>query len=317
MKKKVLFGILMFLALIVAFAFRLIENYGLYVFDLFVGACCILCSLEFSKLLVKRDILVSQMASGLYPSLMFAIHMFFFMFSSDILLYLILQLSGLLFAFILTFIIYLCLNTKEILLYLKENKISKFKYAIIISLKTFLTFIYPSFLLLSLMILNRIDLFNFSKLTSSNGYLSWISLVIAFVIPIISDTFAMLGGMFLKGKKLCEKISPKKTVSGSVTALVLTSATMGALYFCLISIPALENLISILNFKLWNFMLLGFLGSAISQAGDLFESYLKRKANVKDSGNIFPGHGGFLDRLDSHIFNAPFVLLFIILTIII
>ena len=54
----------------------------------------------------------------------------------------------------------------------------------------------------------------------------------------------------------------------------------------------------------------------ICQLGDIFESYLKRKANIKDSGNIFPGHGGFLDRFDSHIFNAPFILIFFSLLII-
>ena len=58
---------------------------------------------------------------------------------------------------------------------------------------------------------------------------------------------------------------------------------------------------------LWKVAIISFLGSLLGQCGDLFESYLKRNAKVKDSGKIMPGHGGMLDRFDSHIFVAPFI----------
>ena len=61
--------------------------------------------------------------------------------------------------------------------------------------------------------------------------------------------------------------------------------------------------------SIWKLMIIVFLGSVVSQFGDIFESYLKRKANVKDSGRILPGHGGILDRFDSYIFVAPYILL--------
>lgn len=317
MKKRILVSIIMLVALVAAFAFRLIDIYGAYIFDLFIGALCIFCSLEFSKLLSKMEKPVSQLASGLYPSFMFAGHMFFFVFDLKIYYYAIIQLSILIFAFLVTFLVYLFLNTKDVLLYIKEKKLSRFKFALTISFNSLLTFIYPSLFLLCLMILNRIDMFDSKSIALFAGNLGWIVLTIAFLIPILTDTFAMLGGRALKGPKLCKKISPNKTISGSVVSVLLTSLVVGALYFCFTAITPIASAVKNSNINLWSLIAVGFVGSIVCQLGDLFESFLKRKANVKDSGNVFPGHGGFLDRLDSHIFNAPFVLIFTILTIII
>lgn len=317
MKKRVVVGLILIVALVAAFAFRLIETYGLYIFDLFIGAICIFCAIEASNLLSKCGNPTCQIAAGLYPSFMFAGHMFYFIFSLDIYVYIIIQLSILLVAFSIVFISYLFINSKETILYKKQNNIGRFKLALLISSKTFLTFIYPSFMLLCLMILNRIDAFGGSNILLFGGNLGWILLAAAFMIPIFSDTFAMLGGMAFKGPKLCKKISPNKTISGSVTSILATSLLMGGYYYLLTAFSSINSALAGAGVAVWMFAVLGFFGSIVCQAGDLFESKLKRRANVKDSGNIFPGHGGFLDRLDSHIFNAPFVLIFAILAIII
>ena len=316
MKKRVVVGLILFAALAAAFAFRLIETYGLYIFDLFVGAICIFCAIEASNLLSKCGKPTCQIAAGLYPSFMFAGHMFYFIFSLDIYVYIIIQLSILLAAFLIVFISYLFINPKQVVLYKKHN-IGRLKKALLISSKTFLTFIYPTFMLLSLMVLNRIDEFGGGNISLFGGNLGWVLLAAAFMIPIFSDTFAMLGGMAFKGPKLCKKISPNKTISGSVTSILATSLLMGGYYYLLTAFTKIDAALSACGLSFWAFAVLGFFGSIVCQAGDLFESKLKRRANVKDSGSVFPGHGGFLDRLDSHIFNAPFVLIFAILAIII
>jgi phosphatidate cytidylyltransferase len=109
---------------------------------------------------------------------------------------------------------------------------------------------------------------------------------------ISSDIGGLVFGKIFKGKKLT-KISPNKTISGSIGSFIFSILTM-LIFF---SINDLTNL----NL----FFLLTIVISTTSQLGDLFFSYLKRKANVKDTGNILPGHGGFLDRLDGIFFAVP------------
>ena len=125
-----------------------------------------------------------------------------------------------------------------------------------------------------------------------------IYLLYSVLISILSDIGGLIIGKTFKGKKLT-KISPNKTISGSI----------GSFIFSLFLIPFFyENLI---DNSLLSLTLITILISMISQLGDLFISFLKRKAKVKDTSNILPGHGGFLDRVDGIIFAIPIgILLF-------
>ena len=117
--------------------------------------------------------------------------------------------------------------------------------------------------------------------------------IYSLLVAITSDIGGMVFGKFFKGKKLA-KISPKKTISGSI----------GAFVFSILLIFIFNK-----NFENYVFMKVLFFTvtvSFISQIGDLFISFLKRKANVKDTSDILPGHGGFLDRIDGIIFALPF-----------
>ena len=112
------------------------------------------------------------------------------------------------------------------------------------------------------------------------------------IISIASDLGGYFFGNLLKGKKLT-KISPNKTISGVI----------GAFIFSILIIPIFYNE---LNFISTNFLFVAtIIISLVSQIGDLFISFLKRLAKVKDTGNILPGHGGILDRVDGILFAAP------------
>ena len=126
------------------------------------------------------------------------------------------------------------------------------------------------------------------------------SVILTLIILIwVNDSFAFFVGKNLGKRKLFESISPKKTVEGF----------FGGVLFSLIAAFILSYFCDFLS--LTNLIVISLIASILGTAGDLVESKFKRQANTKDSGTIMPGHGGILDRLDSLLFVAPFVYLYI------
>lgn len=132
----------------------------------------------------------------------------------------------------------------------------------------------------------------------------WLLPIFAFVW--LNDTGAYVFGSLLGKHKLWEEISPKKTKEGTAGG-VFMSALAGVVFYLIF--PTVTTLL--------NWTILAVLVSGFSTFGDLFESYLKRTVGVKDSGNILPGHGGILDRIDSLLFAAIPAYIFINITILI
>ena len=126
-----------------------------------------------------------------------------------------------------------------------------------------------------------------------------IILLAFFVIIWANDVFAYLVGSLIGKHKLCERISPNKSWEGFI----------GGMAGALIAGFVFSQFNSELNLLKW--FLFAFIVAISGTLGDLFESLIKRTVGVKDSGNIMPGHGGFLDRLDSVLFAAPAVLIFL------
>ncbi len=124
----------------------------------------------------------------------------------------------------------------------------------------------------------------------------------------LTDTFAYFCGTLFGRHKLIPKVSPKKTVEGSVGAIVFTVASF-ALYGLLVAS------ITDLTPNYFALIITGLILSILSQIGDLNASFIKRQYGIKDYGKIFPGHGGVLDRFDSVIAIAPLIyLLSLVLT---
>jgi phosphatidate cytidylyltransferase len=115
----------------------------------------------------------------------------------------------------------------------------------------------------------------------------------------INDTMAYLVGSWI-GKTPFSTISPKKTWEGTAGGAFLSIAVVSV---TMILIMPYSNI--------WNWIWLSAIASIVGVMGDLLESKLKRLANMKDSGQLFPGHGGFLDRFDSLLLATPFVWLYV------
>ena len=133
---------------------------------------------------------------------------------------------------------------------------------------------------------------------------SWVFLAIFATFG--SDSAAYFIGKSIGKRKLAPDISPKKTWEGAIAGLVGAAAV--SLLFLL---PTPVQLTAYLNW--WQLIIVGLLVSVFGQLGDLVESLFKRNAGVKDSGNIFPGHGGMLDRMDSIVFAVVVVYYVVIL----
>lgn len=132
--------------------------------------------------------------------------------------------------------------------------------------------------------------------------LSVVLLSMMFVIPLLGDTLAFLVGSRIGGPKLCPAVSPNKTVSGAIAGLV--GSLLGSLAVYGIARLCCSPEVCQLLPGLAAHLVLGILGGVAGQMGDLFASLVKRHCGIKDFSNLFPGHGGMLDRLDSVLFMA-------------
>ncbi len=124
---------------------------------------------------------------------------------------------------------------------------------------------------------------------------------ILFAAVILTDSAAFFTGSLIGKHKLAPKVSPNKTWEGAVGGFAFALIGMLVLYF----LRAKFDWAVLPEWPLYNYLLAGALLSITSQIGDLAESCLKRDAGVKDSGIVFPGHGGVLDRCDGLLFAAP------------
>jgi phosphatidate cytidylyltransferase len=138
-----------------------------------------------------------------------------------------------------------------------------------------------------------------------NQYNSKYLLLFYFINIWSTDTFAMIGGKLLKGPKLAVAISPNKTWSGLIIAIIGASIVS---YFFTTSLNVANNLSEDYQLEGTDLILLSVIIAALGQISDLMISYVKRQFNVKDSGTIIAGHGGVLDRFDSIIITAPILL---------
>lgn len=134
-----------------------------------------------------------------------------------------------------------------------------------------------------------------------DGNYATIFLLSALIFTWVNDSFAYFTGSLIGKHKFVPSISPKKTWEGII----------GGVVFTVISSLIFYKIYPELGINNW--LIISLIISVSSIVGDLFESKLKRKLEVKDSGNIMPGHGGFLDRFDALLFVIPFYTIYLLI----
>ncbi len=303
------------LVLIMA-AFVMLQIVNTFTFDVFTGLVSTLAAVEISNLLTKMGRPNYKSVVIAYPVLVFISFVVMIMLEVEVTYVFLVGIGIMALLFVLSFVVSITLLKKDTVedgFRVSTNmKVSQF--AFYKSSNTLFGMYYPTFLFMFLYFINHITSIGFDKITVNYGAynIGIMGIILAIGIASFSDTFANIFGRMIKGPKLCPKISPNKTISGFCFGL-LGGAVCGVVtYFVFNAIFA--GALTTIGF--WRFMIVGFVGSAVSSVGDLLESYIKRRANVKDASNILRSHGGILDRFDSIALNIPFVFICLLMMLI-
>lgn len=304
MKDKVKMGLILTGCLLLCLV---IQYFSSYVFDFIIFALAFLGTIEFRKIQLKAGCPCFDYCPEIACFLVFVTAFTGALCGLNALTMLIIVIA-------IVVLFYVCLYFGSSLIFSKELKNDPFRDVANLSVKQFAFFktnntisciIYPTIPMLFLYFINHISSIGLATFTANTAGapMGFFAIIMLFAICCLSDTFAMLFGVLIGGKKIFPKISPKKTISGSLFGLL--GGIVGAVATYLVFNAIYPTVFDMVSF--WQFMLIGLVGSFVAQAGDLFESYMKRKAEVKDSGNFFRSHGGVLDRFDSIVFATPYI----------
>lgn len=291
------FFILLFIA-----GFTALREVSVYFFDalaliLMVGSIvemCLACKFSNKK--------VNKVLVFVYPAILACIYIF----TNTFELALLLQVASILLMFIILMAKELITNTivrkrGEI----EQNEAELNKSLLNETKNTLEIMLYPTTLLGFLMGINH-------HFELNVGY---VGIIMVFAISMFTDVFAYLFGSLLKGPKMAPEISPKKSISGMIFGAIGGMLAAGLGYLLFVHFGLIGNPFKgvDLGVTIAMFVILGVVGTFLTQFGDLVSSAYKRKVGIKDFGSIFPGHGGFMDRVDGQMFTA--VLIYIVFAI--
>lgn len=303
MKKRIFTGFFILLALIVALFFR---SQTIYAFDIVIMAIAVVSCLEISKALNANGKHNNTVLVSLYPIILY-LGIFIGILNSYpyyfFILYYPISIVGI---FIINLLVAIVFKTKSN----DSTATNLISRAYQKAINSIYILIYPALLFVPIFFLNNIASFNgvfFNYVGNGINIFSLFILLSLFVTTMFSDTFAYVTGSIIKGPKLCPKISPKKTIAGAVGGLVFSVIGILILFLIFNTNTEFNTFYMEINASVWHILILGIIGSVISQVGDIYASYFKRKHNIKDFGSFLPGHGGALDRVDGLIFNGVFI----------
>lgn len=310
MKQRIITAII--LNIIVALVFVLRQFVSTYIFDALMCLVIIISANEVSRVFNRSGRLNNGLLITIYPILAYVAFFFGMQYQLNIWFIILINLA----------IIVLLMFVEIIIVLISKNKL-KGEYEKTKLAKSFTEFcfnkvlltgfimLYPAFLLSSMFFINNIA--NFEYLNVSRfGQVDFglFLLLLPILTTVATDTCAYFVGSAIKGPKLCPLISPNKTISGAIGGIFGGIIFGFGIYGIFVACGLLETVLPAYVIVIYT-----ILASVLSEVGDICASIIKRKARTKDYSSIFPGHGGFMDRLDGISFSVLFTLLFFLLFI--
>lgn len=306
MLKRFLTGLVIIALTVGCFALRFV---GAEFFDAFVGVMAIVSAYEVSKTLKNGKKFNDTYFVMAFPVLCYLTYILCKTQKLDIWVYFVIAVCLIIFVSAVTFILNLILKNKSNKEMVETNFVGTIaKYSLKKALTNAYLMIYPAFILSIMFVINHLK--DFTYFSGITGNFEFVLLVMLFVTTMATDTGAYLVGSGFKGKKLCPKISPNKTISGAIGGVLAGVGFSMLLYVIFGAIGDYSTIFSAHNITLVHFVIYGLVASIFTQFGDIYASLVKRQNNVKDYGKIFPGHGGIMDRVDGIAFNAVITLVF-------
>lgn len=310
MKQRTITAIGIIAVVLIAFLLREVSN---IIFDALFCMVIIIASNEVARVFNRSGRVNDSTLITIYPILNYILFYVCLKYNLYIKYIVLLSLALIIVLMLAETVIVLC-TKKALQKQFEEYKTTKTftKFCINKVLLTGFIMIYPAMILSSLYYFNHIGDFAYLNIASKfpGINVSLFLLLITIVTTIANDTFAYLIGSTVKGPKLCPLISPNKTISGAIGGLLGGIVCGFGVYAIFMALGLTETMIPIYIIIIYT-----ILAGIVSQVGDIFASIIKRRARTKDYSSIFPGHGGFMDRLDGISFNAIFSLVFFMLFI--
>jgi len=317
MKERFLTGLGIFLIVATMFLTKIVLQID-WIFDIFIGIIAVMGAIEFSKMLSKMKLFNHEILVGIFPILFYALTLFAIKEQMQFYVFILATVALIFLLACISILISYIKKTDTINeMRVREIRTSVWKFSFHKAGHTLIGLIYPSLIFMMIVIFNHIGEFGFIfNINVDGGLLSIIVLAITFLIPFCCDTFAYLTGSLIGGKKLCPKISQHKTIAGAIGGVLWTAIILVVLFLIFNSDTILTPVFAGMGLTWWHIAILGIVGGIACVYGDLLASLMKRKAGIKDSSYILPGHGGIIDRIDSFITTIPVVFIFLLFFII-
>ena len=315
-KMRIISGSIILVALVGLFCLRLVSN---YVFDLLIGIVAIFSAFEVENLLHKMDRPTWTFGIGIFPIICFVSLILCIHSGLSFYHYILISIVALVFMFLIMLLLPVMFSKWGNKCRVKDEYASTLNvYSLTKALNTVFVCLWPVFLMSFAFLTNH-----FSELgmpnaeTYSTTYkvdIGLLGLVMLISTSMFADIFAMLAGRFIGGPKISlTKLGPGKSWVGLFGGIIGAMIASEIVFFIFDSFSGYSSMFNAQGLT-WVSFLLGGLGCGVlTMLGDIFSSFFKRKAVVKDFSNLIPGHGGVMDRCNGLTLNAVMVfILFVI-----